>query len=61
MDLFLRLQDLELNMMIDYLDKLKKGLIIKYKELEEGTKYGSVPWEIERDLFEKFKKYKKNY
>ena len=58
-DLFLRLQDLELNMMIDYLNKLKKGVSIKYKKLEEGKRYGSVPWDIEKDLFEKFKIYKK--
>ena len=57
----MRLQNLELNMMIDYLNKLKEGRSIKYIPLEEGKRYGSIPWNIEKDLFDKFQKYKNNY
>ena len=60
-DLFLRLQDLELKMMIEYLDKLRDGKQIKYKKLGEGKRYRSVPWEIEKNLFKKFQIYKNNY
>ena len=60
-DLFLRLQDLELKMMIEYLDKLRDGKHIKYKKLGEGKRYRSVPWEIEKNLFKEFQMYKNNY
>ena len=48
-------------MMIEYLDKLRDGKNINYLKLDEGTRYKSVPWEIEKNLFEKFQKYKDNY
>ena len=60
-DLLLRLQDLELKMMIEYLDKLRDGKHIKYKKLGEGKRYRSVPWEIEKNLFKEFQMYKNNY
>ena len=60
-DIFLRLQDLELKMMIEYLDKLRDGKQIKYKKLGEGKRYRSVPWEIEKNLFKAFQMYKNNY
>ena len=60
-DIFLRLQALEISMMIEYLDKLKAGRIVKYKKLGEGKRYRSVPWEIEKNLLEEFEIYKNNY
>jgi len=60
-DILFRLQNLELKMMIEYLNKLREGKTINYSKLEEGTRYKSVPWEIEKNLFEKFEIYKRNY
>ncbi len=60
-DILSRLQNLEIKMMIDYLDKLSNGDKISYSKLGEGKRYKSVPWEIEKDLIEKFEIYKNNY
>ena len=60
-DIFVRLQDVGLNMMIEYLNKLRDGKHINYLKLDEGTRYKSVPWEKEKNIFNKFQIYKDNY
>tara|TARA_B100000700_G_C14664911_1_gene678076 strand:+ start:43 stop:750 length:708 start_codon:yes stop_codon:yes gene_type:complete len=60
-DVFMRLQSLELNMMIDYLDKLYNDEEVNYKLLDKGNRYNSVPWELEKNLLKTFEEYKVKY
>tara|TARA_B100000700_G_C15035136_1_gene852417 strand:- start:503 stop:1210 length:708 start_codon:yes stop_codon:yes gene_type:complete len=60
-DILARLQNLELTMMIDYLNKVRNKKDIKYIKLLEGKRYQSVPWEIEKDIYSIFEDYKTNY
>ena len=58
-DILLRLQNLELQMMIEFLDNVTADDV--FEKVGIGTKYDSVPPEIEQTFFSIFDKYKKNY
>ena len=59
-DILLRLQNLELQMMIEFLDNVEDD-VYGFEKIGIGTRYKSVPWEIEKNLFSIFEDYKKNY
>ena len=60
LDIFLRLQSLELDMMVEAMQKINKG-DYSNKRLSVGSKNDAVPVEIEERFFDMFESYKKNY
>ena len=59
-DIFLRIQNKEQELMIKSLNILKIGKR-DFEEVEEGNYFKAVPENLEKTLFKKFKEYKKNY
>ncbi len=59
-DIFLRIQDKEQELMLKSLDLLKKGKR-DFKPVAEGSYFKAVPPEQESKLMEAFKEYKKRY
>lgn len=60
LDIYMRLQNKEQYLMLNALKALEEGKR-NFNEVPEGTYFRSVPEDLEKLLFEKFEKYKKNY
>lgn len=59
MDLHIRIQNLEQQLMVSSINKIKKEKI--GSPIMEGNYYKAVPLDIEKNLFTKFETYKNNY
>lgn len=59
-DIFMRTQNMEQILMVEGIKILESGKR-DFEEVEEGNYFKAVPPEIEKDLFDKFEEYKKNY
>ncbi|MHA1428082.1 MAG: formyltransferase family protein [Candidatus Helarchaeota archaeon] len=59
-DIHLRLQSLELDLMIKSIKKLEQGFR-PTRTASEGNYHKALPPELEKDLLKKFEEYKKNY
>ncbi|MBI2523092.1 hypothetical protein HYW19_01760 [Candidatus Woesearchaeota archaeon] len=60
LDIFLRIQNKEQDLMIESLKILGSGKR-DFEEVEEGNYFKAVPPDLEKDLFKKFGEYKRNY
>ncbi len=58
-DILIRLQNLELKMMVDFLDTFNGDF--NFKKIGIGKRNKSLPTELENNFFEVFETYKKNY
>ena len=60
LDIFLRIQNTELTMMVESLEILGSGKR-DFPAVEEGTYFKAVPEELEQELMPRFEEYKRNY